>query len=147
MKTEMQQLKENADHEKDKQTLSEIAAYMYTLIKEMREGYALHIRSASYEFAALFFFILTLFTGQEILNTFCWVLFLFVMFRNWVYIWPRVHKASNEFDGCINTLEILGMIDRDLGDKRKRRMQRYRQSYIEKVWEALKQKKRQEAFA
>lgn len=144
MKTEMQQLKENADREKAKQTLTEIAAYMDGLVREMRNGHELHIRSASLEFGALWCFVLTLFTGPEILNSLSTMLFFFTMFRNWIFIYPAVHKASHEFDGCIKTLEILGMLDK--GNKHRRKSKRYRRSYLEAYWEWLKNKKREEAI-
>jgi hypothetical protein len=147
MKTEMQQLKENTEREKARETLTELAEYMDKLIKLMREGHELHIRSASYEFASMFFSILTIFTGPEWVHAVAFNLFLFVMFRNWVLIYPKVHRASQEYDGCITTLEILGMIDKNKGNRRRRKSKRYRRSYFEAYWNWLKNKKRQEAFA
>jgi hypothetical protein len=145
MKTEMEQLKENADRQKAKETLSELSAYMDRLLTEMREQHALHMRSMKLEFATLGTSLLTIFAGGEILNALAFNLFIFTMFRNWAYIFPKVTKASHELDGCLETLRILGMLDKT--DKRKRKTKRYRHSWIEVVWERSKQKKRQEAYA
>jgi len=136
MKTEMQQLKENADREKAKETLSEIGKYMDDLLTQMREGHALHRRSSKLEMAALGTIILTLFFAEELIHDLAFLLFLLTAFRNWAYIYPKVVRASYEFDGCIRTLEILGMLDR--GDKHRRKSKRYRQSWIAAAWARAK---------
>lgn len=147
MKTEMQQLKENADRQKALETMQAISAYMDELLTGMREGHRLHMRSAKLELAALGTMIVTLFTPEQysFLYLIALNLFWFTMIRNWAVIWPKVTRCSHEFDGCIKTLEILGMIDR--GDKHRRKSKKYRESYIAKMWEAMKQKQRQEAYA
>ncbi len=147
MKTEMQQLKENADRQKALETAESLSAYMNTLLEGMRDGHRLHMRSAKLELAALGTMIVTLFApeGYQWLHLIALHLFWFTMIRNWAVIWPEVMRCSYKFDGCIDTLEILGMIDK--GDKRRRKSKKYRESYIAKMWEAMKQKQRQEAYA
>lgn len=145
MKTEMEQLKENTEKEKARETLSSIAAYMDTLLRGMREGHLLHMRSMYMELTTMALLVLTVLIGPDWTTAAANFLFLFVMFRNWAFIWPKVNQHSQEFDGCIRTLEILGMIDR--GDKHQRKSKKYRESWIAKMWEMAKQKKRTEAYA
>ncbi len=147
MKTEMQQLKENADRQKALETMQAISAYMDELLAGMREGHRLHMRSAKLELAALGTMIATIFAPEQyhFLYLIALNLFWFTMIRNWAVIWPEVMRCSYKFDGCIDTLEILGVIDK--GDKRRRKSKKYRESYIAKMWEAMKQKQRQEAYA
>lgn len=143
----MQQLKENADREKARQTLSEIAEYMDSLLKQMREQHALHMRSMKLELASLFTVILTILAphASDWLYVIAINLFWLVMFRNWAIIFPKCYRAADELDGCFRTLEILGMLDK--GDKHRRQSKRYRKSWIAEMWERSKMKSREEAYA
>lgn len=146
MKTEMEQLKENADREKARQTLSEIAEYMDSLLKRMREEHTLHMQSMKLEMATAFLLPLTALSPvPEYVTTLALLLFWFVIFRSWAIIYPKCNRASHEFDGCIRTLEILGMIDK--GDKHRRKSKKYRESWVAAMWERAKMKSRQEAYA
>lgn len=147
MTTEMEELKQNAEKQYARERFNEVIEYTQRLLEEMKEGSAIHSRSMKLELACMGTMLVTILSGPELSHALAFNLFLFVMFRNWAFMYPQLYRASKEFDGCITTLELLGMIDKNSGDKRRRRSKKYRQSWMEKAWEMAKRKKRAEAFA
>lgn len=135
---EMQQLEENTKRQKFLDTMEELTAYMDVLLDQMREQHQLHMRSAYLEMLTVAtMVVVVIFQPDFWLPAF--LLFQATMFRNWVMIYPQVQRAGYELDGILETLKILGMIDRDKTNKRKRKMKKYKVSWIEAAWQAAKE--------
>lgn len=147
MKTEHEQLKEQAEQQYARERIAEVIAHATNLMEEMKKESKYHHRSMKLELACMGTMLVTVFANATIAHEFAFLLFIFVMFRNWAYVYPRVVRASFELDGVITTMQILGLIGKDDADGRRKRIKKIRTSWIERLWEATKKKKRAEAFA
>jgi hypothetical protein len=152
MATESEKLKAQADQQHVEQRFKELSTYLSKLflrIDKYRETERRHRTLVLLVLGTLFFaqYMDATVGGVwlDILSTLAQILFYIMIAREWLFIIPVLMGARDEIYGVLKTLEILGFIDPlDGGQKRKLKM--LKESWIAKVWDALKSKKMQEAF-
>ncbi len=84
-------------------------------------------------------------TLLDLLHQAAFALFVGVMWAEWVIILPSIFGVRDELRGCFKTLEILGMLDAEDGGEK--RLLKYKESIMEKIWRWAKTEKMRQAFA
>lgn len=150
MTTESEQFEKAAHAQLVQQKTDKLLAYMDKLIAEMDQAYALHRRDG----LICFFMFLTYFTvilakvvmpgvWMDVTKSVAEAVFWFTLGWSWIYVTPRFIGCLDEFRGCVKTLRILGYIDeREDGDT----IKKYKESWMAKLWEVMKQKARSDAY-
>lgn len=150
--TETEQLKRQADEARARERMSELEQYIQLLFTGLEEAHDAKRRHANLVMATTVTWWISVaalgILGGPIMNVveslaFC--LFILVSMREWIFILPHYFGILDELRGCITTLEILGIIEKGQGHRK--RMKKYQESAIAKVWEALKAKRMREVFA
>jgi len=131
--------------------VSELSKYIDALFVEGDRQLALSSRSRFLETCAVITFLLSLtarvwFDSPVLLvaTEFAELLFWLTMIRGWLFFTVKLHGVGREIEGCFRTLEILGYMEER--DGRQKKGQKYRVSWLEKVWEWTKQNERKQAF-
>lgn len=125
--SEMKQLEENTKVQKAKETAEELEAYIQSINRSIEVRSEKYFKHQFYEIGAVFLWIGSNFTGNEWIFIAGWFLWI-IMFSRGKALSERLEKKFSEFDGAIETLCILGYIDRDELNKRKRKQKRLRVS-------------------
>ncbi len=150
--SEMQELEKKAKEEYVKQRTNELSEYIERLFTELELAHKRRAKHALMLMCVMCTWLISAtayvtFGGWELaaLTQVANILFWITMMSEWVVILPRYFGLMDELKGCITTLEILGMLDRR--DDGNRRIKKYRESWMAKMWAALKSEKMQKAFA
>lgn len=150
--TEGEELKKAADMQRAMQRFEELNAYIDKLGEDMKRAFELHNRAGLICMAALATHMIAIlasvftpstwtFTNEALSNLTLWIALGYL----WIYAIPFFMGCRDEFRGCIKTLEILGIIDKT--DGRKKKLDEYKESWIAKLWESMKQKARSSAYS
>lgn len=158
MKTEMQQLKENAEQEKAKHHIKSVMQFYVDSFDETKEHMRWAIRAAGLTMVvvALWFPLLAWMAWLELPQDFIndimgWYFNIFFVCvlrehhhdRNW-------KAAEGKLDGVHRTLVLLGWIEDDdaVGGRRRKKIRnRSYFSRYKELWERVKSGKSQEAYA
>lgn len=150
--TESEQLKKQADESLTRQRIDGLHAYLERLFSELEESHAARAKQLGMMTCTMCTWMISLFamlyfggTPLSIIEQLANILFWVVLGREWLFILPHYFGIVDEITGCITTLELLGMVDKN-GSSR-RRVKKYKESVIAKMWEALKSKRMREVFA
>lgn len=141
---------ENVQKEYVKQRQEELRTYIDGLFDTVQVKIKASNRFAKLDLATFLLFLLTMFVGPDSAHEWAETLLYGQLLFGHIFIHSRVVFTFKEIDGCFNTLEILGMLVREEDnddDRKKRRVKMKRESWIAKMWEALKSKQQQEAYA
>ncbi len=149
--TEGEELKKVADKQLVTQRLDEIAVYVDKLGKDIDKAFHIHIRAGYLWLMCFATHMVTIFAmlyfpsaWASINNLVADLLQWIAVGYLWVYAIPFFMGCRDELRGCFKTLEILGIIDKR--DGRKRKFDEYKESWIAKLWESMKQKARSSAY-
>jgi len=147
MKTEMEQLKENAEKQRQTQVRDELIAYLDARMEIQRNTLKRIEKNMLWNGVALVALVVTVFTGPGWANTLAIVAVWYFIYRQFAVLDPIMTKADSECTGLMDCLVILGMADYTPPDRRNGRKKRVkRESKIAESWEALKRKLRKEAY-
>lgn len=146
--TEYEKLKQNADQQYIAERYEEIGIYLDNLYEEITALVKKRKTHFKYELAVAVIWIGTALLDLELL----WMIFLFVwLFVTWrgmVKLTIPIVKLIGKADGAIDILRILGMASPKEDDtNKKKKSTKQKVSLYEKMWNAIKSKKRQEAIA
>ena len=146
MKTETERLRESAENQYRKERFEELQAYIDRLMAEAETAFQAHTRYFKLELIALLTWIVTLFTvNGSIIESLAWVLWFALMFTNWVVFQPKITRSVAKLQSCFETLRILGLLDKD-DDSGKRKLRRFRDNPIERLWAQIKSKMQQKVY-
>lgn len=149
---EMQELEKKAKEAYVKERFDELGQYMERLFSELDVAHAVRYKHATMMLAVAGVWWIAImahgvFGGPVLTITMnvAMCLYFAVWMTEWVFVLPHYFGIIYELEGCLKTLEILGMLDkRRDGD---RRIKKYKESWMFKMWEALKSQKMRSAFA
>jgi hypothetical protein len=148
MKTELEQLKENAERQRQKEVRDELIKYLDTRIEIQRNTFKRLEKNMLWMGLAMVAMVVTIFTGPGWLNTILIVTMWYFIYRQFAVLDPIMNKADSESTGLMDCLVILGMAEykppSDRGKKKRKRLLK-RQTIAER-WELLKKKLRREAY-
>ena len=146
MKTETDRLREATEEQYRKERFEELQLYIDKLMAEMEVAYKAHNRYFKYEMMALALWILTaILTTNEVLEQIAWLLWFGLFTFDWFYSQPRIIKSLAKLDSCFETLRILGLLNKD-DDNGKRKLRRFRDNPIERLWAKIKRQKQEEVY-
>lgn len=152
MATENDQLKEEAQRQYVTQRLDELRLYIERLFADADKAYALYRRGDLLMSATFVTYLLSSIASvwfspgiwgeanRAVANLLFWI----IAGRHWLFTIPFFLGSKDEINGCMKTLEILGMLDKS-GDGSKR-LKKYKESLTAKLWDALKRKTRERAY-
>jgi predicted GTPase len=150
MKTEHEQLKENAQRQYVNERYEEVAQYIQGLLVEFTKAIHASQRAANFELALIATWVVTLVAGMPVLQELAFMLWVLLMLINLHGVHKRPGELDAELDGAFTTLALLGLADYHKNDKRKKRRKlRMRNPYagLTEWWAKVKQGKRDKAFA
>lgn len=150
--SETEELQKKAKEQYVRERMSELEKYIDRLFSELEAAHRTRAKHGLMMMTVMSVWLISMLamvtfggTWLAITEQAANILFWMVMLVEWIIVLPRYFGLIDELKGCITTMEILGMIDkRDDGNKR---IKKYRESWMAKMWEALKSKKMQKAFA
>lgn len=150
--SESQDLEKAAKESYVNQRMQELGQYIESLFAELDLAHRRRAKHRAYFLAAWGTWMLAgmchaVFGGWELdaLNQAAMLVFWGVAWAEWMIIMPHHFGIIDQLEGCFRTLEILGMLEpRDRG---RRRIKKYKESWMYKFWQALKSQKMQQAFA
>ena len=150
--SEMKELEKSAKEAYMKQRVDELGEYINGLFDQLELALRRRAKHGLYFMGSWGTWILAImcdaaFGGPVlgILHDAAFILYIAVFVAEWIFILPHYFGIISELDGCFKTLEILGMMDKR--DDGRRRIKKYKESWMYKFWESLKSKKMQQAFA
>lgn len=150
--TESEQLQKSAREAYLRERLEDLGQYLDTLFTELESAHKARTKHGTMmAVVAMTWWISIMavlhFGGPwlSVIENFANALFWLVLMREWLFILPHYFGIMDEIRGCLKTLEVLGIMDINRRDGR--RLKKYRESWMAKMWEVLKAKKMREVFA
>lgn len=146
MKTESERLKENTDAQYRKERFEELQQYIDALMLEADIAFNAIHSHFKLEMLALVTWIVALVTiGDGIIESFAWGLWFGLAVFDWFIYQPRLTRSLAKLDSCFETLRILGLLNKD-NDNGKRKLKRFRDNPIERLWAKIKRQKQEEVY-
>lgn len=147
MKTETDRLREETEKQYRKERFEELDAYIVTLRDEMEIAFMTSHWHFKLEMIALVLLLILLIAiGDTIITQIVWGFWLGITFLDWFVYQPRVIRSLAKLDSCFETLRILGLISRDDHDGRRKKLRKFRDNPIERLWAKIKRQKQEEVY-
>lgn len=132
MKTEIEKLKENANRQRAIEAMEEVGKHLEYLFLKIQKLTKSDFRYFLLEIGVWLTWLVTVLFGTPLLWSIVFILWIFIFTRRKYLIEMPLQKARGELEGFFKALEILGMLEESLDDKRERRRKK-RKSFLKSL--------------